>query len=645
VSTDSNPLDEAFTLGLDSFAPAQADIAETPLVALDLIALIAWHEAGGLRLIRRLKRSQAIVVRIPSESWYGPIKAIIDRERTGAVVFEGKRKADKRANDVFIGEILQDGRSVVGIAVDPGQLPPLLVATADAEFVIAAPSPALVRRAIAGFYRKRCPVVTAVDIAGLDLIEIAAAMRPDATPQSSLQRLRRTSARKATPGLVEDTPLLGELSGYGEAKEWCLDLVVALDAARAGTVSYGEIESGIFYGPPGTGKTLLARSLARTARVTFVPTSVADWFTRKSGHLGDVIQQIDEVFAHALAQAPSVLFFDEIDALPDRAVADTRSRDFWSSVHSTLLTRIDSCRAARRGVVLLAATNHLDHLDEALKRPGRFDQKLHIPPPDAAGLTAILGSHLKGDLAGVDLAPLARLMPGATGADVTAIVKAARRLARNADRPLDLADLRRAILPPDGRSEAERRHVAIHEAGHAAVALAIGCEVARVSIRGQGRAGGATDLVVPQVSTLADLERRVIVLLAGRAANFKSGAAPDTGATGDLSEATRLLAAAQASFGLHGSLVVRSSPEAALSLVARDPALAETIDARLQILMHRAEDLVAQEWPLIEAIADVLMRQQVLDREQLATMRGSRGGGRLGDPASPAMPSAATVRV
>ncbi|MGY6251365.1 AAA family ATPase [Bosea thiooxidans] len=343
----------------------------------------------------------------------------------------------------------------------------------------------------------------------------------------------------------------------------------------------------------------------------------------------------------ALAQAPSMLFLDEIDALPDRAVADARSREWWSSVVTTLLTRIDACRAARRGVVLLAATNHLSHLDAALTRPGRFDRKLHVPPPDTAGLAAIIRAHLKGDLAELDLLPLARLMPGATGADVTAIIKAARRLARSEGRPLDLADLHRAILPVDGRSETERRHVAIHEAGHAAVALALGFEVARVSIRGQGNAGGATDIVIPSVSTLADIERRVLVLLAGRAANMAAGAAPDTGAASDLSEATRLLTSAQVSFGLGDGLVARTSPEVALALVGRDPALASTIDVRLKSLMRQAHQLVANQRALIETITETLMHQQVVDGDELAAIASRNDGeaGELGAHASPAVSS------
>ncbi|MCF3981522.1 hypothetical protein L2D77_32665, partial [Pseudomonas aeruginosa] len=90
------------------------------------------------------------------------------------------------------------------------------------------------------------PVVKPDDIAGLDLIEIAAALRPSSSPQASRRRLRQASARKAAPDAIDDTPLLSELSGLGEAKDWCLDLCAALDEARAGTISYGEIESGIF---------------------------------------------------------------------------------------------------------------------------------------------------------------------------------------------------------------------------------------------------------------------------------------------------------------------------------------------------------------------------------------------------------------
>ena len=120
MSAETNPdTADEFTIGLDSLPDSLGDVAATPLVPLDLIVLIAWHNAGGPRLIARMKRGQAIVIEVPSESWYDPLTAIIKREKTGTVVFEGKRKGgDKKSSDAFVAELLQDGRGAVGISVE-----------------------------------------------------------------------------------------------------------------------------------------------------------------------------------------------------------------------------------------------------------------------------------------------------------------------------------------------------------------------------------------------------------------------------------------------------------------------------------------------------------------------------------------------
>ena len=92
MSAHTTADDDAFITGVDSLSDSGRDVATTPLIPLDLLALIAWHEAGGPRLISRMKRGQAVLIKTPSEIWYDPIKAIVDREKTGAIVFEGKRK-------------------------------------------------------------------------------------------------------------------------------------------------------------------------------------------------------------------------------------------------------------------------------------------------------------------------------------------------------------------------------------------------------------------------------------------------------------------------------------------------------------------------------------------------------------------------
>lgn len=280
---------------------------------------------------------------------------------------------------------------------------------------------------------------------------------------------------------------------------------------------------------------------------------------------------------------------------------------------TSALLQIDAARDTKRGVIILAATNHVEHIDTPLLRPGRFDRQFRIDPPDTDGLAGIMRSHLGADCPDADLVGLARLMPGATGADVTGVIRTARRHARNDNRPLTAADLKAAILPADDRSPDDIQHVAIHEAGHAIVAVTLGFEVTTVSIKGAGSAGGCTDMTISPVSTREAIERRVMVLLAGRAANAAFGSLPDTGALSDLAEATRLLGAASAAFGLGDAFVVRARPDDVRGLVARDRALADTIEVDLQRLMRRTEVMVNGNRRSIETLADLLIDKRVLD--------------------------------
>ncbi len=171
---------------------------------------------------------------------------------------------------------------------------------------------------------------------------------------------------------------------------------------------------------------------------------------------------------------------------------------------------------------------------------------------------------------------------------------------------------------------AELRHIAIHEAGHAVVAHLLGYKVEAVTIRGEGDAGGWTDLRLPSISDRGLIEARVKILLAGRAANTSFGATADTGATADLAEATRLLAAARLSFGLTESLVFRSGPEHALDMVARDQSLADAIGHELNRLMISTKRIVAENRAVIARVADVLLDRSVLDGDELAMLMMSK---------------------
>lgn len=617
--------DDAFDIGLDGEGPngSSHEASEGGAFALmtprDLIIAMSWR---SIRLprnwrARRINEGLVTIIQVPNQAWVAPLGDYLRDHRRGIVLVDGKAKAkDVTTSDSAIIAGLDRGLHIVGIAVDPpSQLSALLRGAADDVVIMPAPTPELMRGVIATFTGRRCPAIAALDIAGLDLRDLAVALRPNTTPASCVKRLRRASSARNVP--VDDaTPPLAELAGYGEARQWCLDVVSDISAVVDGRISAGELESAIFFGPPGTGKTLLARSLARTSRLPLIQTSVSAWFHDNAGHLGDVLRHIDDVFTRAKNSAPSIIFLDELDAIPDRKNMDSRSRDWWNSVVTSLLLQIDAARNSKRGVIMLAATNHIEHIDAALLRPGRLDRHFRIDPPDASGLAGIMRGHLGKDCADADLKALATLMPGATGAEVTGIIRTARRQARQENRPLTAADLKAAILPASDRSPDELRHVAIHEAGHAVVASALGFQVGSVSIKATGTTGGWTDVAIPSIPTQHDIERRVMVLLAGRAANMAFGSAPDTGAVSDLSEATRLIGAAKVTFGLGDTLVVRAPPDDVLNLVARDRALADAIERDLGRLMTRTRLIVDANLEAIGSLADQLVERLVLDAQE-----------------------------
>ena len=423
---------------------------------------------------------------------------------------------------------------------------------------------------------------------------------------------------------------LADLAVTGGARDWALGLVADIGRARAGVLPASALEGAVFFGPPGTGKTLLASCIAAEARVPFLQTSVGTWFST-NGHLDGVIKSID-AFCDGLLQlrradATAIGFLDELDSLPSREKMSNHGRDWWTPVLNHGLLRIQSLREA--GVVLLAATNHLDNIDPALLRPGRFDRTFWIGPPDETARVAILRAHLGTDLADADLVPAARLASGATGAVLAGNVKAARAAARAAERPLVLADLIAAIAPPDPRLPADLRRVALHEAAHAVVAHRLGLPVVEVTTRASGAAAGMT--VLGEADPMPDrdgLERRVVGLLAGRAADLDLGGGAHAGAHSDLSAATRIVCAIETCFGLGPRLLHRADPDGCEALLCADPALARRVESALRRLMRRTRALVAAERAAIEATAAALLERRCLTGAEVAAIAAAHGPGR-----------------
>ncbi|WP_445503383.1 AAA family ATPase [Microvirga sp. G4-2] len=595
----------------------------------ELLAKPLLRQALGPDLLRRLKRGSstlALVVAAPSPAWVAPLsEAIKDLAFQGLRVISPSERLSRPEEQIYradeAAKALAKGVTIAGIAADPSrELSQVLLAAADATVIVPVPGAALVEQAIHAFSRKGKPVtLSARDLAGLDWMDYYAAFRPGSTRQAIATRLARAAGARTGVTFAEDAPPLETLIGYGEARTWAKQIVCEVEDRRAGRASGVTLESAILAGPPGTGKTTLAQALAKRAGLQLVTTSVAGWFSASDGHLGAVVKEQKRFFATLRATRPCVAFIDEIDALPSRqSLNGSYNSDFWSPIITGMLLGIDALRQACPDVVLIAATNHLDRVDPALRRPGRFDRLIEIAPPDVEGLISILRAHLKGELADTDLSLVAQLLLGRVGADVVQVVNSARRRARLAGRALTLDDLVIEASPPEPRTPTELRACAIHEAGHAVVAVVLGRTLQGVSLQLVGASGGMTRMGHPGfIPTRYVIEDNVIIGLAGRAADVVLGAGASAGAVSDLAVATRELSALHASFGLGKTLLHRTGVDDASALARVDSRFAQRIEADLQRLLDRAIMLVTEHRAAVLAVAEALLAHRVLSGAQV----------------------------
>lgn len=617
-----------------------------------LIAVTMLQVTLSMRDIRILAgpRNVGMTVAVPDASWVTPVTRALSKTRPWADTYKrsgGSKVSDKPENGSdAAGEALSGGSSILGVSTDPVRyLPAALVSSADVRIVLDAPSLRVIRkviRLVTG--QRRVGRMGSNIVQGLSADEIAACIRRDDTARSCVRRLEAASRSKRAPVAdLADVPLLKDCHGYGEAGAWGLRLVSAIEDVRAGKREWSSVEDKniVLSGEAGVGKTTFARSLAKSLQMPLLATSVSSWFSQTNGYLNDICRKIDEVFQQAASQG-AVLLLDECDSIPNRATCDPRHREYWVSLVSHLLMTLDGAvSGAASKIIVIGATNFPERLDEALVRPGRLNRVVHIERPDDKALAGILRQHLKDDLSGEDLGPLAAIGSGATGAQAAGWVRGARMAAAAASRRMVADDLLSEIAPPETRSPESILATARHEAAHcvSVEGLSVGT-IHSVSIVAQGPFAGKTLSRLRDATSIgaAELDALVVSTLCGRAADEHWGK-PTSGAAGgpasDLAAATELVAGKHGSYGLGTSLVYRGDRRHALALLD-DPAFLRIVHSDLDALYARAREFVRTHEAAIDAVAARLVVRRVLGGDAVRSIIAAHPPARtLGSPDRP----------
>jgi cell division protease FtsH len=434
-----------------------------------------------------------------------------------------------------------------------------------------------------------------------------------------------------------------DVAGIDEVKADLQEIVDFLREPQKYTKLGGAAPKGVLLiGAPGTGKTLLARAVAGEAKVPFFSISGSEFV---EAIVGVGAARVRDLFSKARAAAPAIIFIDEIDAIGRSRSAAVRigGNDEQEQTLNQILTEMDGFDS-REGVIVLAATNRADVLDQALLRPGRFDRRVTVQPPDRRGRAAILRIHTRQvPLAtDVDLDQIASQTPGLVGADLKNLVnEAALTAARKGENSVTSADfgdaIEKTLLGSERKlllSDADRERIAYHESGHALLGLLVpGADpVKKVTIVPRGQALGVTlqSPVDDRFNYGEDyLRARMVGALGGRAAERLVYGIVTTGAENDLQQVTRIAREMVVRWGMSpkvGPLNLTDGDGAAFQQRPYSEGTAQLIDEEVRRIAEEsqvvAEKLLTEHRGQLDALAHALLRDDSLDEPEILRVTG-----------------------
>jgi len=442
----------------------------------------------------------------------------------------------------------------------------------------------------------------------------------------SMSPLQNEAPKRMTTSNVK----FADIAANDESKQDMINLVKFLKTPKKYIDAGATMPKGvIFYGPPGTGKTLMAKAIAGEAGVSFFSISGSDFVEM---YVGVGAKRVRELFKEAKKNAPCVIFIDEIDAVGGKRGYGNSNSEREQTINA-LLNEMDGFSSSE-GILVIAATNRIEMLDEALIRPGRFDKHIAIGLPDYKGRLEILRLHLKNKKLAddVNLEQLAKTTIGFAGSDLKILLNEATIISvDNGHDYITNKDIDRAFYQMVMRGHAknnteDRKHeeielVAWHEAGHAvATKLLTDNSVPKVTIVPSTSGAGGVTFITPEkmgLQSKEDIINDIKINYAGRIAEYLllgDDGKITTGASSDIKQATKNIRAMIESYGMTDSFGLINLKEFEY---VDNKLIVEEAQKMSKIIYQEALDLLTKNKDLIRAVAEELMEKETLEEGEL----------------------------